>query len=55
MSYRKSKPVRVPFSCELEEISKETGLPKSAILNRAWEFYKSSKDYLNLLRLSKGD
>lgn len=55
MSDKQSKLVRVPFGNELEEISRTTGMPKSAILNRAWIFYKTSKDYSNLLLFSKGD
>ena len=55
MSNRQSQLIRVPFALELENISKTTGMPKSAILNRAWVYYKTSKDYSHLLLFSKGD
>lgn len=48
-SNRKSRLVRVPFYYELQETSEMSGIGMSKLLSFAWEHYKGSKDYYNLI------
>lgn len=46
---RKSKLVRVPFYNELQDTSELSGISMATLLNFAWDYYKGSKDYYNLI------
>lgn len=50
-----SKPIRVPFADELDEISGLAGIPRAVLLERAWKYYKLSSDYAKLILFSKGE
>lgn len=50
-----SKPIRVSFANELDEICDLAGIPRTVLLERAWNYYKLSSDYAKLILFSKGE
>jgi hypothetical protein len=42
---KESKPVKITFKQELDEVSRITRIPRATLLEMSWNHYKLSKDY----------